>query len=155
MTPHQLRRLEALTAAAAPCLGCHQEDLIAAKNRLDFLAPADLIEFQAKFERAAAQAGRVPPPRTSEAELEQERAAFQVAAARAAAAIQKVTETVPPRSRKTTCPRCEPRKRTREQIWALAGRILSNRQERERMNNESYGPNGLVTPPPTSLPENG
>ena len=152
MTPHQLRRLEALTAAAAPCLGCHQEDLIEAKNELDFLAPERVIERQAIFERAFAQAGRVPAPRTSEAELEQERAACQATADRAAAAIQKVTETVPPRSRKTTCPRCEPRKRTRQRIEALAARISSNVQERERMNDESYGPNGLVTPPPTSLP---
>ena len=155
MTPHQLRRLEALTAAAAPCLGCHQEDLIEAEGNLDFLAPEAVIKRQALFERFSAKAGRVPPPRRSEVELEQERAAFQVAAARAAAAIQKVTETVPPRSRRTTCSRCEPRKRTREQIWALAGRISSNVQERKRMNNESYGPNGFVTPPPTSLPENG
>jgi len=152
MTPHQLRRLEALTAAAAPCLGCHQEDLIEAEGNLDFLAPEAVIKRRAFFERFSAKAGRVPLPRRSEVELEQERAAFQVAAARAAAAIQKVTETVPPRSRKTTCPRCEPRKRTRQRIEALAARISSNVQERERMNDESYGPNGLVTPPPTSLP---
>jgi len=68
MTPHQLRRLEALTAAAAPCLGCHQEDLIEAKNGLDFLAPAHLIELQAKFERAASPELRPRrPPRAGTA----------------------------------------------------------------------------------------
>ncbi len=153
MTPQQLRRLEALTAAAAPCLGCHQEDLIEAETNLDFLAPEAVIRRQALFERAAAQAGRMPPPQPSEAELEQERAAFQATADRAAAAIQKVTKTVPPRSRRTKCPRCEPRKRNREENRALAVRISNNIQE--RMKDELYGPNGLVTPVPTSLPENG
>jgi hypothetical protein len=130
MTPQQRRRLEALTAAAAPCLGCHQEDLIEAEGILDSLAPERVIKRQASFDRAYAKAGRVPPPRASEAELERERVAFQAIADGAAAAIQKVTKTVPPRSRRTTCPHCEPRKRTRQQIEVLAARISSRVQDR-------------------------
>ena len=130
MTPSQLRRLAALVVKPAPCLGCCQEELRDAREKLAERFPETSIGWSL-LNKLRAFLGQDPEPSPSDEELEHARAAAQADVERATAAIQTVMR-VPPHSRKHFCPRCESRKRSRRKAQALAEQVERNQRALKR-----------------------
>ncbi len=127
MTAAQRRRLEALFAAVAPCLGCVEQDLVDA----EFLSPDVDSKMRDLCDRIGQAEGREPVKRPSEEELEQQRTEAQARKDRLTSIQRKVLRTVPLAKRRTSCPECVVRKRDHDQIMALVENLSLARQQRK------------------------
>jgi len=127
MTPSQVRRLEAVAAAICPCLGCLQEDLVEAERELQQRSPESVAMWRDVNDRA--RLGLEPDERASAVELEEQRAYAKSARDHAQHAVQVVLMAVPTGKRRAKCSACAYRKRSREQISALAKRLSHRLQE--------------------------
>ena len=121
MTAAQRRRLEALFAAVAPCLGCVKQDLVDTESL--FPDPDPDSELRDCIDRLRQAQGLGPSDRPSEAEFERQRAETQARKDRLTSIQRKVLRTVPPAKRRTSCPECVVRKRDHDELTALAQRL--------------------------------
>ena len=127
MTADQRRRLEALFAAVAPCLGCVEQDLVDAESLFPDYNPQlrDLVDGMRQAK------GLGPSDRPSEEELERQRTEAQARKDRLTSIHREVLRTVPPAKRRTSCPECVVRKRDHDQRMALVERLSLARQLRK------------------------
>ncbi len=123
MTADQRRRLEALFAAVAPCLGCVEQDLVDVESLFpDYSSQLrDLVD-------GMRQAKGLPSTRPSEEELERQRIEAQAWKDRLTRVHREVLRTVPPAKRRTSCPECVVRKRHHDQITAVVDGLMLARQ---------------------------
>jgi len=128
MTAAQRRRLEALFAAVAPCLGCVTQDLV----DTELLFPDPDSELRDCIDRLRQAQGLGPSDRPSEADFERQRAETQARKDRLTSIQRKVLRTVPPAKRRTSCPKCVVRKRDHDQLTAFVeNRSLARQQRKE------------------------
>ena len=124
MTAAQRRRLEALFAAVAPCLGCVEQDLVDA----EIFSPDVNSQMRELHDRLRQTQGLGPVKRPSEEELEQQRTEAQARKDHLTSIHREVLRTVPPAKRRTSCPECVVRKRDHDQRMALVERLSLARQ---------------------------
>ena len=127
MTAAQRRRLEALFAAVAPCLGCVEQDLVDAES----LSPDVDSKMRDLRDRIGQAQGREPVKRPSEEELEQQRTEAQARKDHLTSIHRDLLRTIPPAKRRTSCPECVVRKRDHDQRMALVERLSLARQLRK------------------------
>ncbi len=139
MTPGQRHRLEAVAAAIQPCLGCLQEDIFAAADERDeigmFERLRDKIRSVANEQRV--KNGEEPLPEPSEEERQQDRQEGQRRREQAIATLsqlegqkRRLLRSVRPSKRRTSCPSCTQRRRSREACTRLAQRVSQSRRNR-------------------------
>jgi len=138
MTSEVRRRLNALSAALAPCLGCLDEEIEDAE--LDTRLPElrDRISEAIRAHAAQVARGEALEPEVAEDERRETRRELQDATASAVAALRRLElqrrgllRSVPRSRLRTSCENCVHRKRTREQVTATAGRVFRNIQARK------------------------
>ena len=129
MNRHQRQRLEALAGASLPCMGCLEEDLSDAQDCADGVVARLSESWRRAVNEWRVQQGQEPLEEASQQRqqrLQEEhsvRQAGQAEVDRITAVITAVNQTVPVKSRRTTCPSCAPRRRAREECEALAQRL--------------------------------
>ena len=141
MTADQWRRLEAMVQS---CLGCLNEDIHDAEHQRDEFETfkrlgARLVEVLVKH-------GKEPRPQPSEEERAEDEEDGRLRTEQAIATLKqlehqrrRLLDTVRKTRLRPSCPRCTPRRRSREQIAQLAARLSQIRRDRAA-EDALYGP---------------
>lgn len=141
MTPGQRRRLSAVLGMLTQCVGCLQENLIEASLAVESWSEELHERYSALHERLAvmrAEAGLASRPLPAHSTWEERQAGRKEAVAaedECRRALEAAT-LIPVGKRQVSCPACLNRRRSREQISALASRVVENyagRREEEKL----------------------
>ncbi len=140
MTADQWRRLEAM---AQSCLGCLNEDIHDAEHQRDeFETCKRLI---ARLHEALVKHGKEPRPQPSEEERAEAEEDGRLRTEQAIATLKQLEHqrrrllNVRKTKLRQSCPRCTPRRRSREQIAQLAARLYQVQRDRAA-EDALYGP---------------
>lgn len=143
MTADQWRRLEALEQS---CLGCLNEDIHDAEHQRDEFEitkrlSARLDEFHVKHGKERRQ-----PSEEERAEDEEDgrlRTEQAITLKQLELQRRRLLNTVRKTRLRPSCPRCTPRRRSRERMAQFAARLVQTRRDRAA-DDERWGPDGKV-----------
>ncbi len=142
MTADQWRRLEAMVQS---CLGCLNEDIHDAEHqRGEFEA---FKRLRASIDEAFVEHGQEPRPQRSEEERAEHEEDGRLRTEQAIATLKQLEHqrrrllNVRKIKLRQSCPRCTPRRRSREHIAQLAARFIQVQRKREQdEEDELYDP---------------
>ncbi len=140
MTANMRRRLEAVTAAIAPCLGCVDEYMHQVELATHEWDPGDqFLEIARSANAARVAEGEEPKPELTDEQRRQRRQDLREAAALATenlkqmqAQRRQLLRSAPRARLRTSCEDCTRRRRSRQQFEAMNVRLVKSKRSQEK-----------------------